>query len=311
MSLEKLYRDHGIPFADEGERHYKEGWLNTSCTFCNKTDGNHLGFNTEGNYFFCWVCGYHSIRETIAALLRVSEPEAQRIATNYKVTKSGTFFKKESSAKHIRLNKFPFKYPTNTVDLNKVHKRYLSGRGFDPDELINDWDLQATSPNSILKVGDKVIKYAYRILIPFKWNDEIVTYQCRDYTNKQDPKYMACPIDREKVHHQNILYGDQSKWKETGLIVEGVFDAWRFRGRAAATLGMQLTDEQVRVMVKSFKRVFIIFDPGRKEKAEAIKLQKRLEAFGIECNLILDLDTDPGAMKQEDADHLLKDLKVW
>ena len=36
MDIIKLYRDHSIRTAGMGERHYKEGWMHTTCHKINK-----------------------------------------------------------------------------------------------------------------------------------------------------------------------------------------------------------------------------------------------------------------------------------
>jgi hypothetical protein len=310
MALDDLYSDYGINYAGKGERHFKNGWLNCACPYCSSGgDGNHLGFHLQAQYFFCWKCGKHQITDTIMKLVGVSRYQAESLVRDYRIhiTKKSSL-QTRNDAGDSRIGLVPFAFPTNIRKLQKVHRKYLEKRNFDPDELVEKWFIRGTSPNSFLKGDDFTIAYKYRILIPFYWNDEVVSYQCRDFTEKQDPKYMACPMSHEKVHHKHILYGNQEEWTDVGILTEGVFDVWRLGGRAAATLGIQYTDEQLIVMKQAFKRVHVLFDPGSREKREAVKTVARLRAIGVEAYSHLDLPSDPGDMSQTEADYLMKQL---
>jgi DNA primase (bacterial type) len=141
------------------------------------------------------------------------------------------------------------------------------------------------------------------------WENKIVTYQCRDFTNKQEIKYMACPEVREIVHHKNILYGHPSLWaKSEGILVEGPLDVWRLGVNACATAGTGYTPQQLRLISKTFKKLYIIFDPEPIAQAVAKRLQEELSFRGVKTYIYNQLTTDPGDMTQVDANHLLKEL---
>ena len=151
------------------------------------------------------------------------------------------------------------------------------------------------------------ISYKHRIIAPIYWNEERVSFQGRDATDKHSKKYMACPKDRELIHHKEILYGKQSEWGSTGICVEGITDVWRLGTASFATFGIKYTPKQLRLVAKSFERVFILFDPEGTATEQAVKLMNELKFRGLEANTIL-LDSDPGSMKQEDADYLTKQI---
>ena len=83
------------------------------------------------------------------------------------------------------------------------------------------------------------INYSHRIIIPYIWNSEIVSFDARDATNKQLNKYQACPLEREIVEHKRILYGTQEMWTDTGICVEGTTDVWRLGTDSFATSGIK------------------------------------------------------------------------
>lgn len=305
MSLSNLYLDYNIETAPSGHKHFREHWINVSCPHCSGSSGYHLGFNEDQNYFFCWRCGHHSIIATVAALLKVQKPQARKLSREYRLRAAGAT-NTSTSSNLIKINVKPFKLPSAVGEFNKAHSKYLERRGFNPDQLSKKWGLQGTSPTSSL---DK-ISYKFRILTPIYWDGKIVSFQTRDYTNKQEKKYMACPQAREIVHHKHLLYGDTSSWGDVGICVEGTFDVWRLGASSFSTLGIGYTPEQVRLISKIFKKVIIIFDPEVQAKAQAKKLQEELQFRGVQAINYTKLDTDPADLSQDDADHLLRELKI-
>lgn len=308
MPILDLYQQYGIETAYEGHKHYRPGWLNIECPHCSGSFGYHLGFNVEEVYYYCFRCGSHSVQETIMKLLNVPYQQADAIAKSYKVfRKRSSNDNTQTTSKHIKIKKKGFKLPSGITDLQSQHKSYLKKRGFDPQYLIDNWDIKATSPTSILDG----IPYKFRILAPIQWDDKVVTFQARDYTGKQELKYMACPEERETIHHKHILYGHPSLWKKRcGILVEGIFDVWRFRLSACCTFGTGYTQEQLRVMIKMFDKLYIMFDPEPVAQKRAAEIQQELSFWGVKAHLFKDLETDPGDMSQKEADTLLKKLKM-
>ena len=83
MDIERIYSNYSIPLADDSDKHYREGWINTSCPFCTGNPGYHLGFNIDKNYFYCWRCGGHPITKTLSAVLGISFREINDILRQY------------------------------------------------------------------------------------------------------------------------------------------------------------------------------------------------------------------------------------
>ena len=306
MDIIQLYQDYTVDFLTEGHRHCSEGWVNTACPYCTGNPGYHLGFNLDDNYYMCYRCGWHSVSETIAKLIHVPEFEVQPIIKGY-----GLLVPKRRTEPVKKIRVKSFRLPSNTRPLEANHKKYLEGRGFDPDYLEKEWNLLGTGPTSTLDTGSgsnkKILNYRFRIIIPFIWDDQQVSFDSRDITNKSMSKYMACPGDRELISHKDILYGKQEKWKKTGILVEGPTDVWRMGTSSFATSGIKYTTSQLRLVAKFFKRVAVCFDDEPQAIIQATKIVGELKFRGVDAFRV-DIEGDPGSMKQEDADYLVKQL---
>lgn len=298
MSIEQLLRDYNIPFAIPGEHHHcTEGWVNINCPFCGG-DNYHLGVSTEHSGSHCWRCGGHHTTKTISKVLDISNREANRILEKYQ--RGG-----RPAAKEAKVAIYPLKLPQPTIKLNELGSEYLQGRGFDAERLKWEWGLLQTGPVSFLDM----ISYNNRILIPIHWDGEMVSFQSRDITGKNEKKYLACPSKREKIRHKDIIYGKEEYWTKTDtlIIVEGITDVWRLGECSVATFGISFTMEQVLKLSKMAREFFVIFDNEPQAQEQARKLAVKLKALGKRVH-VETVEGDPGGMKQEEADYLVKNL---
>lgn len=299
MDIIRLLQDFNINYVTEGHKHCRPGWVNMSCPFCTGNEGFHLGYNTDGDYFYCWRCGGKSLKYGLIKLLNMREPEVVSIISQY----GGKSFNKTKEHKE-KIKIKPHKYPTNTTELLPKHITYLENRNFNAEKLVKIWSLKGTDLYSIL---DK-INYSRRVIAPIYWNGEEVSFQGRDITNKHPMKYLACPMSREIMHHQHILYGLQKHWHTTGILTEGVTDVWRLGEKSCACFGIEYTNQQLRVIAKSFDKGFIIFDDDPQAIEQANKL---IHSLRFRYNKVwerIDIKGDPGGMSQDDADYLVRNL---
>ena len=294
--IEKIYDDFHIPYDIKAN-----GWVNTTCPYCGDQK-EHLGCAPDFIYFHCWKCGSHPVRQTMALLLHIPEKDVNSILRKYEIFKDGPTTKKEPL-----VSIYPFKYPSGTGALNKYHRHYIKKRRFDPAKIATEWGVTGTGPFATL---DK-IDYKNRIVIPIRWNGQEVSFQARDITNQSDLKYIACPKARERKEHQTILYGKQEEWEisRVGIIVEGVTDVWRLGPSAAGVFGIDFTLEQTMEIAKHFDRIFILFDSEPQAQRQARKLEIKLKMMKKEVyRETLKGGGDPGGLKQEDADHIVRQL---
>lgn len=298
MNIIQLYKDFNVPFATEGHKHCREGWVNTTCPFCTGNPGMHLGYNMADNYYVCWRCGWKATNKAIALLIHVSEKEAKEIARKY----GGKSHVK--SAVTVRVGQKKFRLPPSTAPMNDRHKRYLTKRKFDPEVIEKIWDVQGTGPISLMDG----ISFSHRLVIPIYWENRIVSFQTRDITAKHSLRYITCPEQREIVKHKHIFYqAIPTKDSDACICVEGVTDAWRFGYGAIATFGIKYTKYQVREISKRFKKVFVVFDDDPQAIKQSEKLTAELILRGVDAYSIK-IQGDPGDMSQSDADTLKKEL---
>jgi DNA primase len=193
--------------------------------------------------------------------------------------------------------------PSYTEPMGSNHRQYLIRRGFDPDELGKLWNLVGTGPISKLDGLD----FKHRIIIPIVWDQKEVSFTSRDITNKHPLRYITCPKDRELIHHKEIIYGRQEYWKDIGICVEGPTDVWRLGVNSFATFGIKYIPQQVRIIAKTFKRVAVVYDDDPQAVVQAKKLVADLRFRGVDA-FHVPIVGDPGGMKQEDANYLIKQI---
>lgn len=303
LDIVQLYEDFSLDYKRAGEhKHARSGFVNVECPFCEGNAGYHLSFHIKNQYFVCWRCGWKGIDYALSGLLNVSFKEAKKIAEEY----GAEVVVADQEIK--RSNTLPFALPSNIMRLAPAHRDYLIGRNFDPDKLEYEWDIFATGNNSKLILPEMTLDYSARIVIPFIWNGQLVSYDARSIRKKEEVKYQACPLEMEIIPHKNILYGKQSKWKSTGIAVEGPTDVWRFGPSAFATSGIKFTNTQLRTIAKTFKRIPVCFDGGEAQAViQADALVSELKFRGVD-SFRVDIEGDPGAMDQKEADYLVKQL---
>jgi len=298
LDAQRFCNDYNIEYARSG-KHFRNGWANLPCPFCTGHAGFHLGINIDEAYSVCHRCGFHPLPKVIAALT----------GTNYNIAKD--IIKKYSTVSTtVRPNNDPknipsqIKFPSDTGSLTNRAKKYLIQRNFDPDKLATTWGLLSTG-----HIGF----YKNRILAPIYQNHILVSYQCRDITNKHPQKYLACNQDEEIVQHQHTIYGLDQAQKRQCIVVEGITDVWRLGPGTVATFGISFTKLQAQLIAKHFDKVFILFDgePQAQEKAGELGFLIG-SAFNNPVEVInlpfLISDIDPGDLPQNIADKLMGEI---
>ena len=297
MDILQLYQDYKVQYQTEGHKHCRPGWVNTECPFCTGNTGLHLGATLDGSHFYCWRCGWHPMQEVIASLLSISKNKATQVIKEYEGIITTTYQPRPK----IRVK--THRLPSGVAPLLQQHTTYLEQRGFDSSRITREWGLLGTGPISTLDN----INYRHRIIAPILWKGKQVTFQARDITGKHPLKYLACPKERELLHHKHILYGKQEKWKDTGICVEGITDVWRLGPLAFCTFGIEFTSYQVRIIAKQFTRVAVVFDDEVQAKKQARKLVAELGFRGVDAFQI-NIQGDPGSMRDDDALHLINSI---
>lgn len=285
-------RDYGISYWTEG-KNVQDGWVNIRCPLCENDPSNHGGFNPVVGYYHCWRCGRHSLEWIISRLLNYDLEAVKSIIFEYSGRASALrkINKKVPKAKNIELP---------GEKLEKPHKRYLRKRGFIPWKIEEKYLVRGTGT-----IGN----WKYRIIIPVYLNGQLVTYQGRDYTNKQQLRYKTLSVEKSVVDHRNLLYGiDNVPGSNLIGVVEGLFDQWRMGDGFVATFGTSMTEAQVRFLSR-FKRILFLFDPEKEAQKKALKIGNKLSSLGCEVEIIdLEIDGDPAELSEIEANYIRKEL---
>ncbi len=192
--------------------------------------------------------------------------------------------------------------PPQIEKLQRAHKTYLRRRKFNPDKLVEEWNLQATCHLSGA--------WSWRIIIPFYDQDEnIIAYQGRTISKNRKPKYKMTEDDKLPVDPKTILYGIDKVPGDSIIVVEGVPDVWRLGAGAVATLGIDWKIEQAN-QIRKYKRRFIMFDPEPQAQKKAHALAKWLSFYGGETEIIDDLKCDPGSLSPKYAQGIRRELQI-
>jgi len=192
--------------------------------------------------------------------------------------------------------------PPQMGELKHAHRNYLKRRKFNPDNLIDEWSLEATSHLS----GP----WSWRIIIPFHdIDDNIIAYQGRTISKSRKPKYKMTDDEHLPVDPKSILYGINKVHTDSIIVVEGVADVWRLGPGAVATLGIDWKIEQAN-QIRKFKRRFIMFDPDPQAQKRAEELAKWLSYYAGETEIIEGLKKDPGDLSQKYADKIINSLLI-
>lgn len=300
MNIQPVLDQLHIVYQTEGHKHCRPGWANMPCPYCTGNPGLHLGISLDGKTARCWRCGVHPLYKTLAKLSNTPEPQIRSLARKY------IGIQPAKTNQRITIRRKAFKYPSDLNGLLHAHQRYLTLRNFTVNSLIEDWGIVGTGP--ISKLGE--IDYKWRILAPIIWEGKVVSFQARAISDKVEPKYKACPIERELVHHQHILYCHQEcDWSKPVVIVEGITDVWRLGKQAAAVFGIEYLAQQVRAICKmkrnaGNRKLIVLFDDDPQAIIKGKKLVADLNFRGMDARQEI-IEGDPGAMDQEEANQMM------
>lgn len=285
--------DRGINYTAQG-KNVSRDFIGTACPFCGDKS-NHLGINLSTKKMTCWRCGSHHISEYIREIEECSWNRLSKIVNQFQEQEYRS--KKRPDSKYENES---VKLPVGcSSKLSQSHIAYLEKRRFDPKKSIEKYSLMACN-----NVG----KFKFRIIIPIFQNNRMVSYVGRDITEQAKLKYLNSTEEDSIIPVKSSLYA-VNPIRDTAVIVEGIFDAWRIGKGAIATLGIQFSKEQVLQFKElGLKRVFIMYDGEPEAIKQAHKLAYALGAIVPDIQ-ILELDEgDPDSLSDQDVFNLKRDI---
>jgi DNA primase len=294
IDIISLFENNDIEFYSSG-KNTSRGWVELNCPFCGNDPSFHLGVNLSSGIYHCWICGAKGgTKKLIQKLLGVSFEKVDKIISNFEID---ILEKSESYRSEVSEINFP---RGAEVNFPEIHKNYLLRRGFDYKNLIAEYGLK-----SYLHLGKE---FSYRVVAPIIINGSIVNFVGRDVTGQQEQKYINLKNDKAIIPMKNCLYNIDSV-KDTAVIVEGIFDVWRIGHGAVATMGVEYTTHQLRLLYeKKLKKVFVMYDKDAVRKA--YKLGHILSTFVPKVEILELEDGDPADMSEEEVSKLRKEIKI-
>jgi len=283
-------KDYHIPYKLQG-KNVSSGWIGVQCPFC-RDKSNHGGINQENGNYSCWKCGFDDMAVYIQYVTGKTFQEALQIKRTY--TNNFNVHYYENKTNCITKIELPGE------ELQQMHKNYLIGRGFNPDYIRNKYKIKGTGITGY---------WRYRIIIPIFHNEEIISFVGRDITDRQSEKYLILSKKEGVINPKHTLYGlEFCRNRNWVCIVEGVFDVWRMGDGFCASMGTNLTEQQIHLLLP-YRHVVIMFDPEKEASEKARKAAEHIASYGNTVELLLmNGDKDPGDLSQEEAVKLRKEL---
>lgn len=271
----RAYLDElGVPFWEEG-KNVASGWIGVQCLYCNDHH-NHLGISLAYKNFSCWLCNEKgSITQFICDLENVPYRSAlNRIDEFQGFDLYGQFFPEEKK----RLEEGSKVLPFGCGPLNATHKRYLSGRRFSPEWLVEVWGIQSAPVFG---------EWKHRIIIPVVVGGQVQTFVGLDHSGKQEVKYKAAPVEKSLAPTSELVYGGDFV-RGTVIVVEGIADVWRMGKGAVATFGMTPGPARVAHLIGlRATHYYVMFDGEPRATANAHELSQKLKEAGGNVNAMV------------------------
>ena len=291
MDILQLLDKHGIEYRKTG-KNISHKWIGVCCPFF-LDSGFHGGFTTTKPFrYSCWRCNN---KNPIFALSKILPLPYNTIHQIVNEDIDSIIISK------LQIGIKPFCFPDYCNKMTNRHKKYLEERNFDPDFLEKKYKLLGTS-----HLGD----YCHRIITPIFINQNVISYQGRDITNRSKMRYKACPTEYEIIHHKHILYNIDNTKKENVVVVEGITGVWRLGDNSICTFGVKYTSEQALLLCK-FKKVFVFFDTddGGIGQEQSERLRSFLNTYGVKTvNITTDKNKDSGSISNEEAKEIMKNI---
>lgn len=298
MTFADLCTEYNIQVAPSNHHHRTRGRESIDCPFCSPDSQRwRMGYHLTKHYFTCWVCGSLPIGKVLLELTKEPWPKVKQLIERLK----GDDAIPEETAPTARGT---LRIPTGVAPtLLQIHRDFLRGRRIDPDTAQKLWGARG--------IGISKSGFNWRMFIPVFYRGEMVSFTTRtvatpdrfgSYNHKRRQTYRSASPEEEVLSHKTLLYGEDLVPGHCIVVVEGPLDAWAVGPGAVATLGIQITEQQVHRISKYPTRV-ICFDAEPEAQVRARKLVAELKPFpGDTINVELASGKDPSrASEQERA----------
>lgn len=270
--IQDWLEENGIDFRTHG-KNVGPNDINVQCLYCGD-EGYHLGISRNTGQLYCWVCKFEHMRRKpwlgtlIQDLLKVPYSIARREAKeiisqlDHGTNRSTNWSRPADTILPQNCMLF-FEQVDTDIEArsHRMARSYLAQRGF-TDDLIRKHLLMFTP---VHRVGT-MDPYSGRIIIPYFFNHELVTWAGRDYTGHGDTRYRNCPVEKAVMRFREVIYGIdeyKSSNQQVARVVEGVFDKLTLGPSALSVSKGGVGVEQSKIL-RDLKPAQItwIFDPA-------------------------------------------------
>ena len=296
--LERLFDDNDIECWTKG-KNVSKGWINIQCPFCNDKS-NHLGINIKTGTYSCWKCSSSGeLSFLMSELLSVEEYKAKKLIKKYRED-----FVEAKKEKRVNTNIELILPKEATNILPEKHRKYLIGRGFDPDYIQKKYGIMACDI-----LGD----YKFRIIIPIFFKGKLVNFAAKAIDDSANLKIKNCPNEKVIIQRDSLLYNIDNIKNRKAIVVEGFTDVWKMGDCAVATMGTKFTNAQIQLLSSYCDEVYILYDSKEKDPQAPIQAEKLAHSLSglIKKVEILELPHgDPGDLTYSEVENIKKEIGI-
>lgn len=272
-----------------GEYKRNKDWVNVNCPFCillrpargTPDSEQKLGINLKTRVYNCFRCESKGPLSSLIPQVDSIGIEAQKVIENKKDSNL------EDLPKGVKLSQL--KYPWNEI----VYPLLLD-KGFSPASME-----EITYFVEEYKKGNYT--FGPCLIFPIYQFGSYRGFQARTVYKNTIPKYIgATNLDRK-----SILYGFDEAFtqKQRLIITEGFFDKIKVGHRAVATLGKNITDNQLRLIrLGEFKDVVVFLDKDARK--EALDTAHKIALY-FRTYIATPTKKDPGDMTRTEIQEVL------
>ncbi len=252
---------------DHETKDLHRGWVSINCPFCSDKSKK-LGLNLYSGTFKCFRCGGHLTIEVIEKVLKVSRPEAAAVFRSFISGTGRRFERKKASGKKVDVPPQFFKLPGE--------RSYLKKRGIWDPEIIERYGLRGGGIHG---------KWAYRIVVPIFYENQIVSAVGRDWSGQAEIPYLTLTQEEQIIDPKTIFLGLDHVPGNEVAVVEGPFDAIRGGPGFIASFGAAFTAEQL-YLLSMYKTVHFVLDNDRTGIQANHRYAEHLDALGVDVDII-------------------------
>ena len=284
MNIREVLKDLGIPFKEYGESSLvTEGWLGVSCPYCGVGTGKMgMGIHTRTLAVNCWKCGKHRIGDVLSAITDKPIRDILRILSDLDVD----ITKQKEKPTGV------YREPDGVGPLLSAHKKYLTDRRFDPEEMESRWGMKGIGADWPLR---------WRLFMPISRHGVNESWTTRA-VGDQNPRYISAKPSEERRSIKSLLFG-LDHVKHAVVVVEGIFDALRIGPGAVATFGLAVTHSQLSVIARIPIRV-VCFDSEHEAQKRARALADMLTPYPGITHVATLSGPDPDTSPDNELDEL-------